>query len=600
MEANEAAAATVLSGWPDRTTQPRFEELWPPSMVAKVKPPILEVARGGAPYVGEVVLRDGSNIRRAFRARAFSVPGRRVVVAFEETTRERIAEDALARSEAQYRHLVEDLSDVVYTTDASGAVTYVSPAVAVVLGYQPEEVLGRSYLDFAAPGALPTLAELGRMLADRPPARPLDYPLHAKDGRMVWVRVSGHVVFDSDGEPAGMHGVFGDITEARRAAEALEQARRDKDLVLNATNDYLAYYAPDQTVRWVNRAAARQIGRSEGDIIGRPCYEVWNCVSHGDGDCAVQRVERTLEPQESRMRSATGRSFVVRAYPAFEEGQLVGIVESIVDITASERAREERVQMEAQLRQSQKLESIGTLASGIAHEVNNPLTGMINYAELISRRVGDSHLREYAEGIQAEGARVASIVRGLLSFARKDPGTTAAVAPRTLVETTLLLIRSVIEREGIALEVDVPDALPPVECRPQQIEQVLLNLLTNARDAVAERFAEPGAERRIVLRGACVDIAGVPFVRLTVQDNGVGIPEEIRDRVFDPFFTTKPRDRGTGLGLSISYGIVRDHGGRLWFDRKAPEGGGAVVHVDLPSSGSEPSAGPRSESGGGS
>jgi signal transduction histidine kinase len=435
----------------------RFEELWPPKMVEKLKPAILETARSGTPYENEVILRGDGGIRHAFRMRGFAIPDDRVVIAFEETT------------------------------------------------------------------------------------------------------------------------------EQRRAEDVVEQARRDMDLVLNATSDFLAYYSLDHTVQWVNRAAMREIGKPIDQIVGRPCYDVWHCAGQNESTCAVRRVAETGRPSDVRVKTPSGQTFVVRAYPAFDDGRLVGVVESTVDITASVRAREERQQMEAQLRQSQKLESIGTLASGIAHEVNNPLTGMVNYAELIAMRVQDDSLRAYAEGIREEGARVAAIVRNLLSFARADSGETVAVPPACLVETTLLLVRALLSQDGIDLRIDVPDDLPCVRCRPQQIEQVLLNLLTNARDALNERFPDPATpEKWLVLRGRAVDEVGAPGVRLTVEDNGPGIPEALRERVFDPFFTTKPRDRGTGLGLSISYGIVRDHGGRLWIESPPAPRGATAVHIDLP------------------
>ncbi len=587
VEANAAAVAMVLGAASDGIGM-RFEELWPPRMVEKIKPAILETAGGGTPYENEVVLRGDGGIRHAFRMHGFAIPDRKVVIAFEEITEQRRAEESLARSEAQFRSLVEDLSDVVFAADADGVITYVSPAITELLGYHPDEVVGRPYADFARPGSVPSMSEIAAWFASTPPEAPVEYQLVSKAGEAVWARASAHLLYDADGRTVGIHGVLSDITAKRRDEEVLERARRDMDLVLNATSDCLAYYALDHTVQWVNRAAMRAIGKTADAIVGRPCYEVWCCADRHAGACAVRRVTETERPSDVRVKTPSGQTYVVRAYPAFAEGRLVGVVESTVDITASERAREERERMEAQLRQSQKLESIGTLASGIAHEVNNPLTGMVNYAELIAMRVQDDQLRAFAEGIQEEGARVAGIVRNLLSFARQDSGETTAAAPARLVETTLLLVRALLAKDGVDLRVDVPDDLPCVACRPQQIEQVLLNLLMNARDAVNERF--PGQavpEKWIALRGRRVHDGGILRVRLTVEDNGTGIPEAIRERVFDPFFTTKPRDRGTGLGLSVSYGIVRDHGGRLWIESLSEPRGATAAHIDLPAIGAQ-------------
>jgi signal transduction histidine kinase len=224
-----------------------------------------------------------------------------------------------------------------------------------------------------------------------------------------------------------------------------------------------------------------------------------------------------------------------------------GIVE---DIT-------ERKRLEAQLRQSQKLESIGTLASGVAHEINNPLMGMINYAELISLRCSDPDLRSYAEEIKVEGTRVSGIV-----------------------EWTLSLMQALLKRHFIDVRIDVPANLPKVQCRSQQIQQVLLNLLTNAKDALNERYPEADENKVLALSAEAFHKNGMGWVRLTVEDHGTGIAPEIIDRVFDPFFTTKPRDQGTGLGLSISYGIVREHGGELTVD--TAQEGVTRFHVVLP------------------
>lgn len=562
----------------------RLDGLWPPREAGRVTAGLLAAARLGAPYEDEVILRgDGGKVRQAFRVRGFSVPGQRVAVVLEDITKQRRAEESLAESEAKYRGLVEDLTDGVFCAGVDGVITYVSPAVSWILGYRPEEIVGRSYREFAPPGTLPSMGEVDELFATTPPSAPIDYPVLAKDGRTVWVRVSAHVVRDEAGKAVGLQGVFSDITSRRATEQTLEAARRDMELVLNATSDYLAYYTPDLTLRWVNRATAAAIGKPESEIVGRRCRDVWTCADQEGEECAVSRAAAMCAPCQSRVRTKRDQTFVVRAYPAFEEGRLVGVVESIVDVTASQRAREEKERVEAQLRQSQKLESIGTLASGIAHEVNNPLTGMVNYAELIADRVRDDRLREFAVGIQQEGARVAAIVRNLLSFARTDPGVSAAVRPKDIVDTTLMLFHALLERDGIEVRTEVSEDLPCVACRAQQIEQVLLNLLTNARDALETRYPErSGPDKWLALRGQEIERDDAAFVRLTVEDNGTGIPESIRDRVFDPFFTTKPRDRGTGLGLSISYGIVRDHGGRLWIEHAPASGGVTAVHVELP------------------
>jgi signal transduction histidine kinase len=282
-------------------------------------------------------------------------------------------------------------------------------------------------------------------------------------------------------------------------------------------------------------------------------------------------------------------------------------------IEDQKRAEQEREQMRAQLQQAQKLESIGTLAGGVAHEINNPIMGIMSYAQLILDRLGpDSPVSEYATEIGKETERVATIVKNLLGFARQDKESHHSPArPHDIVEATLSLTRAVMRHDQITLEVDVPTDLPQIKCRSQQLQQVIMNLLTNARDALNQRYPGPDEDKRIIISARMIEksvnseplsvisyqssVARVDtdhcslitdnssfrrWLRLTVEDHGAGIPEDLRVRIFEPFFTTKPRDKGTGLGLSISHGIVKNHGGELRVESTVGEF--TRFHVDLP------------------
>jgi signal transduction histidine kinase len=233
------------------------------------------------------------------------------------------------------------------------------------------------------------------------------------------------------------------------------------------------------------------------------------------------------------------------------------------------------------LRQQQKLEAIGTLAGGVAHEINNPINGIMNYAQLIDERLDPkSPLREYATEIGRETERVTLIVRNLLSFARQEKESHSLANMADIVNDTVSLIRTIIRRDQVTLAVDMPDDLPKVKCRSQQIQQVLMNLLTNARDALNARYPEHDANKVMSLTVRPFEHEGQHWLRTTIEDHGAGIPNEIRDRLFDPFFTTKDRSRGTGLGLSISHGIVVDHHGELHVECEPGEY--TRFHLELP------------------
>ncbi|MFV8751476.1 protein kinase domain-containing protein [Nannocystaceae bacterium ST9] len=242
----------------------------------------------------------------------------------------------------------------------------------------------------------------------------------------------------------------------------------------------------------------------------------------------------------------------------------------------------ERKHFEAQVRQQQRLESIGTLASGVAHEINNPVQGIMNYAELIADDpLATPVIREFAQEIGGESERVATIVRNLLTFSRQERDTERElVAPHELVEAALTLIQVVIRKDGIDLRVEVPRELPSLRCRSQQIRQVLMNLVTNARDALNERYVGDDARKVLTIRATTLEVDAREWLRFSVQDEGPGIPEPIRARIFDPFFTTKERERGTGLGLSVSHGIALEHGGELSVESEL--GRGTTFHLTLP------------------
>jgi PAS domain S-box-containing protein len=285
---------------------------------------------------------------------------------------------------------------------------------------------------------------------------------------------------------------------------------------------------------------------------------------------------------EFRHRRADGSIRDVEVFSSKITAKGKDLLHSIVhDVSERKRIERENKALEAQLRQRQKLEAVGTLAGGVAHEINNPINGIMNYAQLIADTAApESRVAEYAGEIVHETERVATIVRNLLQFARQEPQAHSLVRPADIVEQTLSLLRAVFRRHQITLTVDMPEGLPLLKCRSQQIQQVLMNLLTNARDALNEKYPSYHPDKTITVTCRPFDQGDRRWLRVTVADRGTGIPPEIQDRIFDPFFTTKPRDKGTGLGLSISHGIAKDHHGALHFET-AP-GTGTQFHLDLP------------------
>jgi signal transduction histidine kinase len=252
---------------------------------------------------------------------------------------------------------------------------------------------------------------------------------------------------------------------------------------------------------------------------------------------------------------------------------------------AVDRLEEQRnaLLMAAPLLHKQKLDSVGTLAAGVAHEINNPIQGIMNYALLIKREAaGDPTVSRFADEIAGESQRIADIVQNLLRFAREDgPDGAVAVAVRIpeILQGPLALIRSSLHQRGITLELRVADGLPEVTCRPAQLQQVVMNLVTNARDALLSRAPTRTDELRITIEASELTRNGETWWSVAVADTGDGFDPSLSERIFDPFFTSKGSE-GTGLGLSVSHGIVLAHGGQITCE--TDPGRGARFSMTIP------------------
>ncbi len=251
------------------------------------------------------------------------------------------------------------------------------------------------------------------------------------------------------------------------------------------------------------------------------------------------------------------------------------------DITERKLHMQKEQELAAQLRQQQKLEAIGTLAGGVAHEINNPINGIMNYAQLILD-VSDKDAKglTYAREIIHETERISMIVKNLLQFSRQEKQSHSNASIYDIINQTISLVNTIIKKDQINLDICLDEQLPDIKCRSQQIQQVIMNLLTNARDALNEKYPDYDENKIIRLRCHEYQSEGRRWLRLTVRDNGIGIRQELGERIFEPFFSTKPKEIGTGLGLSISYGIVSEHHGKMTFESEV--GQFTVFIIDLP------------------
>ncbi len=378
--------------------------------------------------------------------------------------------------------------------------------------------------------------------------------------------------------PVSHQGWSGDFLAAVAAqtAVALENTRL-LELLSSGRREW------EETVQVISQAfcvvdgsgAIRRANRAFGELVNVPIPSLTDQAWMGVLPPAwAEPVTRALAAGDGRtqveLRAGT-RLFTLTAYRLGQGDD--GAVLVFEDQTDKRRLQE-------QLIQSEKMSAIGQLIAGVAHDLNNPLASVVGFADYLVEESGNTpaHIRGPLRAIRQEAERAASIVRNLLNFARKHEGERRAHQVGPLIQSTLQLLRNQLNASKVDVALDVDDQLPSVVMDKNQIQQVFVNLINNAAQAIQAS----GIGGRIGVRASRV----TGGVAVTIEDDGPGVPVEFAERIFEPFFTTKAEGEGTGLGLSICQGIVKEHGGRLSYGRRRPEGG-AVFRIELPS-GSEP------------
>ena len=509
-----------------------------------------------------------------------------------DITEARIADEARVRSEERLALALDGAEQALWEWDGGAGLFVASARAETMLGYAAGEV-GQRLADWRAlvhPDDVPGIERaLAAHAHGRTPVIESEHRMRAKDGSWRWVLARGKVAeHDAAGRPTRALGTHIDVTERHLAAEALRDSEaRFAAMFANAS---IGIWLVDNDERPIaaNAALCRILGYTEAELCAR---SVWDVTHPEDRERERALLAERLAQGEGRARTEKryvrkdGTTVWVRlevslvldpgGAPLFR----VGIVE---DVTAQRHTREVLAAREQQLREAQKLEAVGKLAGGIAHDFNNLLTvvlGNLAFAHdaLDAAHPAQADLREAASA--AERARM--LVRQLLAFSRQQVRQTRVLDLAALVRDSELPVRRVLPAT-VRFATHTP-APALVHGDPAQLQQAVLNLVLNARDAMPDGGELAVATAHATLDDATAGAYGVPpgaYVTLAVRDTGTGMDEATRERAFEPFFTTKPVGKGTGLGLAIVYGVVRDAGGGVCV-RSAP-GAGTTITIALP------------------
>lgn len=503
-------------------------------------------------------------------------------------------EHKLRESEEWLSAVLRSIGDAVIATDMHGSIRFMNPIAETLTGWSREEASNKPLHDVfkivdektrePIPDALESMSQ-----AERPHRLIMRSLLIARDGREIPVDDNASPIKNAVGEITGMVLVFRNVTERRRAESALRQSQSQLAGIVGSAMDAIITVDAEQNIIQFNTAAEKIFGCSVNDVISHSLDRLLpgrfrEAHRKHIGEFTKTNVTRRSMGMMGSLLGlrASGEEFPIEAsISQIEVGGKHFSTVILRDVT-------ERNRMEEQLRQAQKMESVGTLASGIAHDFNNVLNNVLGFSMQLKKYINDeARVRKYIDTIERSAQRGAELASQLLSFARTTRRDAGAMDLAQVANEVVTSCRETFP-PGVAVESSIPSDIWQIRGDHSEIYQVLLNLMVNARDAMTSK-EPPGGKLTVAARNVVIgkDVKAQLFatqgnqcVELTVADTGTGIPEEIRAKVFDPFFTTKERGRGTGLGLSIVYNIVRAHHGTITLESEINKG--TTFHLFFP------------------
>jgi len=500
--------------------------------------------------------KDGST--REVRFKFFPlIEGKRVVIC-EDCSQLYLAWAARRISEERYLGLLEHLTDFVYTLDIEGNLLGVNRAAARLMGYEPEELIGQSLEMLVPPAVRRYVAGNLKKVMDEGYAEGLSQ-FQAKDGAIHYLEYRSVAICPGD-RPRYVVGMARDVTDRVLMKKRLKETEAKFQLIVEYAHDGITYVDADTKLRFCNPRMKELLkdARPEGKSL----------LGYYDGDHS-KTIQEQLELRRKGISSTyyttirdlegNQRQMVVSGTPYFDEkNNYQGAIGIYTDIS-------ELKKLEAQLQQSQKMEAVGTLAGGIAHDFNNILSGVLGYASLMRKLVAPgSQLSHYVSMIEKSAERGATLAGQLLAFSRKGKRFVQNVDIHQIMDDVVEILKRTLDKK-ILVVTRKGAKNSTIEGDPGQMQQVLMNLCVNAKDAmpkggrlsIATDVVEIDASSSRIYK----ELLPGSFLEITVEDTGEGMDSQVLQRVFEPFFTTKEEGKGTGLGLSMVYGAVKNHGG---------------------------------------
>lgn len=475
------------------------------------------------------------------------------------------------------KEIVDTIQALMVTINPCGAILAFNKRAEEVTGYHEYETVGKYWVDvLISPHDRLKFQQLfSENLKESRESIHFQAPLLAKDGVEHTINWHSSIRHNIETGTVGLVMLGIDQTHILAADQQLNRLTARWEKIFIAIQDPALVVSNSNIILDANPATCAAAKKRREEVIGQKVCQILHGGHANSNSCPLEQFigYQKTRITETELDGLHG-TYMLTVSPLVEEN---GEINATL-LVARNLTEEEVVRAEA-IRASQ-LAAIGELASGVAHEINNPINTIINSAQIVLDVPDDPQAADILRDIISEGKRIAGIVANLLHFARQREEYLAAVPIEKIVASSVQLVAHLLKKDGISCSINIDESLPPVTCNEQQLQQVVLNLISNARYALNARYPNSNPDKQIEICAEKHLKNKKRFLRLSFTDHGTGIEPEVQERLFDPFFSTKPPGEGTGLGLSISHGLIRDHGGSIKVHSKPGEWTRFII--DLP------------------